>query len=182
MTAVGRIELVDPAMVDAISGAMAPKFRPLPQVLRHTALRYPEAVALRRRHCHVLEGSLEVVEYLAETSSGPRFRPLLQICSWVAVRDRLREMLIEHLERYVAPERNALVFTDDHGGPVLRSWFEREQWWPALRRAGLGDVSWGVDTLATARLWEWQMQTQRQRAELASGGHGDAAASGWRRP
>ena len=182
MSAIGRIALADPDTVDAISDAMDPRFRELPQLLRHTALRFPEAVALRRKHCHVVEGSLEVVEYLAETSTGPRFRPILQICAWVAVRDRLRQGLIEHLERYVAPDRNALVFTDDLGGPVLRSWFEREQWWPALRRVGLGDVSWGLDTLATARLWEWQMETQRQRAELASGGHGEGAASGWRRP
>jgi integrase len=182
VSAVGSIVLADPDTVDAIAEAVDPPYRVLVQLLRHTALRWSEAVALRRKHCHLVEGSLEVAEHLVETSSGPRFRAVGRIYGWVSLPDGLREALAEHLDRYVGTGGNALVFTNGRGGPLFRKWFEDQQWQPALRRAGLADEGWGVDTLQTARLWAWVQEAQRQRAELLAKAHGDGSSLGWRRP
>ena len=151
----GRILLADEATVEALAAAIDPRYRALILLLRYTALRWNEAVALRRRRCFVREGSIEVAEQVVETRSGPRFRSLARDCGWVSVRDGVKEALAEHLARYVAERPNAVVFTDSLGGPLVRRSFEEAEWFPALRALGLpaeeGDM--GINTLGTARLW-----------------------------
>ena len=115
----GRVLLADEETVEAIACAIDPRFRALVLLLRYTALRWNEAVALRRRRCFVREGSIEVAEQVVETRSGPRFRSLHRDCGWVSVRDRVKEALAEHLARYVAERPEAVVFTDALGGPLL---------------------------------------------------------------
>jgi hypothetical protein len=150
----GRITLASVDTVEAIAAAMDPRYRALVLLLRFTALRWNEAVALRRRRCFVREGSLEVAEQIVETRSGPRFRSLSRECSWVSVRDGVKEALAEHLARYVGEARNSLVFTDRLGGPLVRRFFEAAEWYPALRALGLPEEDMGVDTLGMARLWQ----------------------------
>jgi hypothetical protein len=150
----GRVLLADEETVEAIACAIDPRYRALVLLLRYTALRWNEAVALRRRWCHVQEGSIEVAEQVIETRSGPRFRSLSRECGWVSVRDGVKEALAEHLVRYVVERPNAVVFTDSLGGPLVRHSFEEAEWFPALRALGLPDEQdMGVDTLGTARLW-----------------------------
>jgi hypothetical protein len=151
----GRILLADEETVEAIACAIDPRFRALILLLRYTALRWNEAVALRRRRCFVQEGSIEVAEHIVETRSGPRFRFLSRDSGWVSIREGVKEGLAEHLARYVGERPSAVVFTDALGGPLVRRSFEEAEWFPALRALGLpfeeGDM--GVGTLGTGRLW-----------------------------
>ncbi len=145
----GRVLLADEETVEAIACAIDPRYRGLVLLLRYTALRWNEALALRRGCCFVREGSIEVAEQVIETRSGPRFRSLSRECGWVSVRDGVKEALAEHLARYVA----------------------ERQWFPALRALGLpseeGDM--GVDTLGTARLWLDIKQAGALRASYSEG-------------
>lgn len=180
MSGLSLAELADRAMVDAIAQGVDPPYSLLVRLQSYTALRWCEAVALQRKHCHLPEGSIEVERQVVETAAGPKLRPLSRIYGWVRLDADLGLALAEHLDHHVPPGRNALVFSDSSGAPLQRSWFEEEQWWPALRRVGLGDVSWGVDSLQTARLWSWVQETQRERRERAAPAQGQA--SDWRRP
>src|SRR4030081_4134339 len=115
----GRGPLADGASGGGIACAIDPRFRALVLLLRYTALRWNEAVALRRRRCFVREGSIEVAEQVVETRSGPRFRSLSRDCGWVSVRDGVKEALAEHLARHAAEERDAVVFRYNRGGRRL---------------------------------------------------------------
>ena len=167
----GRILLADESTVEAIACAIDPRYRALVLLLRYTALRWNEAVALRRRRCFVREGSIEVAEQVIETRSGPRFRSLSRECGWVSVRDGVKDALAEHLARYVAERPNAVVFTDSLGGPLVRRQFEEAEWFPALRGLGLPSEAddMGVDTLGTARLWLDIKQAGALRASYSEG-------------
>ncbi|HYR63256.1 MAG TPA: hypothetical protein VET24_11585 [Actinomycetota bacterium] len=165
----GRVLLADEATMEALASVIDPRYRALLILLRFTALRWAEAVALRRRRCFVREGSIEVAEHVVETRSGPRFRSLARDCGWVAVRDGVKDALAEHLARYVAEGPDAVVFTDSRGGPLVRRHFEEAEWLPALRALGLPDVEMGIDTLGSARLWGDIREATSLRASYAEG-------------
>src|SRR2546422_9854380 len=134
----GRILPAGEGRVEALAGAVDPRYRALVLLLRHTGIRWPEAVALRRRHCFLEQGSLEVAERGVEVGGEVRFRRLSpREYGWASVRDGVREALSEHLDRYVGDGRSALVFTDEAGVPLLRRRFEEGVWFPALRALGL---------------------------------------------
>jgi hypothetical protein len=164
----GRILLADEATVEALAAAIDPRYRALILLLRYTALQWNEAVALRRRRCFVREGSIEVAEQIVETRSGPRFRSLPRICGWVSVRDGVRDALAEHLARYVEDRPNAVVFTDNRGGPLVRRYFEEAEWSPALRALGLADDI-RIHALGTARLWLDVQEATAFRAHHSAG-------------
>lgn len=51
------------------------------------------------------------------------------------------ERIGEHLDEFVDPEPDSLVFTSPMGGPVARSRFTRRVWLPATEAAGLMGVT-----------------------------------------
>ena len=160
--------LVDEDAVAGLAAAIDPRFRALVVLLRHSGLRWCEAIALRRRYCFVHEGSIEVAEEAREDASGIRFRRLRHE-GWVSVRDADKDALAEHLARYVPESRSALVFSDFAGAPLRYLWFHTEVWLPALERAGLpADI--GVECLQAARLRAWQIEAGMQLAQLRRGG------------
>ena len=167
----GRILLAAEDTVAALADAVDPRYRALVLLLRYTALRWGEAVALRRRRCFVAEGSIEVAEMGVETGGGIKFRALgPREYGWVSVRGDVRDALAEHLARFVGEARSSLVFTDESGRALMVGRFEREVWRPALRAVGLPVEDTGVDTLGTAQLWEAVHEATAQRAELRAGG------------
>jgi hypothetical protein len=166
----GRIALADGETVEALARAVPARFYALVLLLRFTGLRWDEAVALRRRRCYVVEGSIEVAERAVVTASGVKFRFLsARDYSWVSVRDGVREALAVHLACFVLKHRNSLVFSDEAGAPLVRKAFERDVWRPALAAVGLPEADHGVETLGSARLWEWMHETTAQRASLRAG-------------
>jgi hypothetical protein len=166
----GRIALADEDTVEALARAVPARFYALVLLLRFTGLRWEEAVALRRRRCFVVEGSIEVAERAVVTASGVKF-PFLSSrdYGWVAVRGDVRDALAAHLACFVRKGRNALVFTDEGGEPLVRKTFEADVWVPALAAVGLPEEDHGIDTLGTARLWEWMHDATAQRASLGAG-------------
>jgi hypothetical protein len=147
-------------------------------LFRYTAIQWDQAVALRRRRCYLESGSVEVVEVGEERLGAVRFRRLVN-CSWVSVRDGVRDALAEHLERFVPNNGDALVFTDEDGDPLLWDTFHQHVWTPALRAVGLPDSSdYDIETLTTAQLWVAIQDAGAQRRQLISGwnrGGGDVA-------
>jgi hypothetical protein len=166
----GYVDLVEEATVEALARAVPPRFYVLVLLLRFTGLRWDEAVALRRRRCYVLEGSIEVAERAVVTASGVRFRPLsTRDYGWVSVRDGLKDALAAHLACFVPKQRNALVFCEETGAPLVRKTFEHDVWRPALAAVGLPEADHRIETLGTARLWEWMHEATAQRASLRAG-------------
>jgi hypothetical protein len=166
----GRIALASEETVEALARAVPARFYALVLLLRFTGLRWAEAVALRRRRCFVVEGSIEVAERAVVTASGVRFRFLsARDYGWVALRGDVRDALAVHLACFVPKHRNALVFSDEAGAALVRKGFERDVWFPALTAVGLPEEDHGIDTLGAARLWEWMHETTAQRASLRAG-------------
>lgn len=166
----GRIALADEETVEGLARAVPARFYALVLLLRFTGLHWDEAVALRRRRCFVVEGSIEVAERAVLTSSGVKFRFLsARDYGWVAVRGDVRDALAVHLACFVRKGRNALVFTKETGDPLVRKAFEADVWRPALAKVGLPEEDHGIDTLGTARLWEWMHETTAQREALRAG-------------
>ena len=163
----GRIALANEETVEAVARAVPARFYALVLLLRFTGLRWEEATALRRRRCFVTEGSIEVGERAVVTASGVKFRFLsARDYGWVAVRGDVRDALAVHLACFVRKHRNALVFSTEVGEPLVRRAFEADVWVPALAAVGLPEEDHGIDTLGTARLWEWMHETTAQRATL----------------
>jgi hypothetical protein len=165
----GRIALADEDTVEALARAVPARFYALVLLLRYTGLRWDEAVALRRRRCYVLEGSIEVAERAVVTASGVKFRPLTRDYGWVSVRDGLKDALAAHLACFVPKDRNALVFSEESGAPLVRRAFEQDVWRPALAAVGLLEADHRIEALGTARLWEWMHEATAQRASLRGG-------------
>jgi hypothetical protein len=62
----GRIALADEATVEALARAVPARFYALVLLVRFTALRWNEAVALRRRRCH---GTARLWEWMHEATA-----------------------------------------------------------------------------------------------------------------
>jgi integrase len=57
----------------------------------------------------------------------------------VVVPGFLRDLLAEHLARYVDDDPSALVFTSPQGQPLRNTNFRRQVWYRAVAEAGLPD-------------------------------------------
>jgi integrase len=127
--------------VDALADAVGPAYRTYVYVLAYCGLRWGEAAALRRRHCDLLRGRIEVAESLAEVGGNLIFGATKTHRSAVlALPKFLRRMLAEHLDT-VPAHPDALVFTAPKGGPLRHKGFKDRVWRPALAQAGLpGDL------------------------------------------
>jgi len=104
----------------------------------YCGLRAGEVLALRResvdleRNVLIVAGSVSDVEgrlTLGPTKTG-RVRA-------VPIPEPLVKSLADHLERWVGPEPDALVFTSEAGGLVSHANWRRRHFRPAVRRAGL---------------------------------------------
>lgn len=108
----------------------------LPYVLAWGGLRWGEAAALRRRHCHLRR--LHVTESLAELDGRLAFKDTkTHQARWVSLPPDVADLLAEHLERHVGPDPDALVFTAPRGGPLRYANFRRNVWDAACEAAGL---------------------------------------------
>jgi integrase len=124
--------------VRAISAAVPEQYEALIDVLAFGTLRWGEAAALRRKHVNVLRRRLEVAESLADVDGHLHFGPTkTHQTRVVTLPKKTSEKLRLHLERLVAADRDALVFTSPEGDPLRSPNFRRRVWAPALRTAGI---------------------------------------------
>jgi len=129
---------LSPAEVDRLASQVVEEYRTLIYVFAYGALRWGEAIALRRRRVDVLRGNLEVAESLAEVGGDLHFGPTKNYRNRIVTLPRfLREMLNHQLVTYAAPDPDALLFTASNGSPMRNSNFSSNVWRPAVQAAAL---------------------------------------------
>ncbi len=87
-----------------------------------------------------MRGTIEIKESVTYRGGGFVFTPPKNGKDRVATIPRfLRAMLEEHMDSYTGNEPDALVFPGANGGPVTLPPFRRNEWKPALLRAGIDE-------------------------------------------
>ena len=125
--------ILRPDQIDLLAGATG-KYSVLIYVLAYAGLRWGEAAALQRARCDLLRARIDVAESLADVSGQLHFGPTKTYARrWARLPRAVSEMLAFHLERNVADEANALVFTSTEGGPLRYNNFRNRVWSKALR-------------------------------------------------
>jgi integrase len=124
--------------VFALADAIAPRYRAFVLAAAFTGLRWGELIALRRRDVEdgrvvvrraFVEHAGRIVEAPTKSAAGVRV---------VAMPALLVQELDAHMDRYVAPGADALLFTGAKGAtPKRGSWRSRIDWPAAVRAAGL---------------------------------------------
>ena len=107
------------------------------------SLRWGELSALRRRDIDLAGGVLKVERSLTELPGGGyHFGPPKSAAGQrtIAVPAAIMPKLKNHLDKYTAPEPDALVFTTPRGTPLRHNNFRRRQWLPALTAANLTGI------------------------------------------
>jgi integrase len=109
-------------------------------VLAYGGLRIGEARALRRSRVNLMRGTIEVKESVTYRGGDFVFAPPKNGKDRVVTIPRfLRAMLEQHMDTYTGNEPDALVFPGTNGGPVTLPPFRRNEWKPALPRAGIDE-------------------------------------------
>jgi integrase len=124
--------------VFALADALPPRYRVFVLAAAFTGLRWGELIALRRRDVEggrvvvrraFIEHGGRIVEGPPKSAAGVRV---------VAMPALLVEELAAHIEAYVGPGPDALLFTGAQGAtPKRGSWRSRIDWPAAVRAAGL---------------------------------------------
>ncbi|MDQ4143231.1 MAG: site-specific integrase, partial [Actinomycetota bacterium] len=128
--------------VHAVAAAVPERYRALIYVLAYGGLRWGEAAALRRSSCNLLRNRIEVKEAVSEVSGGLHYGPpKTHQQRTVVIPEPVKEILAEHLSRYVPRKLDSLVFTTEEGTHVWISSFRKNVWWPALDAAGVDRVT-----------------------------------------
>lgn len=135
----GEQRFLSPAEVASLADATPGRYRAVVLTACYAGLRFGELCALRRRRVDLMRGRVEVAETLADTGRAQTFGPpkTKRGRRTVPVPRVLGDALADHLECYVVPEPDALLFTTEAGQPLRRGSFRRDVWLPAVRAAGL---------------------------------------------
>jgi integrase len=152
------------------------RYRALVFFLSYTGLRVGEASALKVRNLDLIRGRVTVEEAHAEV--GGRLVPgetKTGRSRTVPLPTFVREMLVDHLERFGTPsDPESFVFTGPDGGPIRQNAFRSRVLQPAARRAGIDPVPTTHDLRHTAAsLMAKQRFTLREAGEIL--GHSTTA-------
>lgn len=130
--------------VEVLAAAMPDRYSALVLVGAYAGLRWGEAAGLTRSNVDVLRSRIRVVSTAVEVrghitlGNEPKTRRSRRT---VPVARSVMRRIEQHLAEFVQPEADALVFTAPGGGPLRRSLFARRAWAPAVKRAGLADIT-----------------------------------------
>jgi integrase len=133
-----EMSVLSPSQVSLLASNVPDRYEALIFLLAYGGLRWGEATALRRGRFNVLRGRIEVTESVSEVNGVLHFGSTKthQVRS-VVLPSFLRDLLSEHLSRFVEDDVNALVFTTKNSTNLRIGNFRRRVWWPALDAAGL---------------------------------------------
>jgi integrase len=133
-----EMSVLSPSQISLLASKVPERYEALIFLLAYGGLRWGEATALRRGRFNVLRGRVEVMEAVSDVSGVLHFGSIKthQVRS-VALPSFLRDLLAEHLSRFVVDDVDALVFTTTNGTNLRIGNFRRRVWWPALDAAGL---------------------------------------------
>lgn len=128
--------------VHAVADAVPDRYRALIYVLAYGGLRWGEAAALRRSNCNLLRNRIEVKEAVSEVSGGVHYGPpKTHQMRTVVIPEPVKEILAQHLAKYVPRKVDSLIFTTEEGTHIWITSFRRHVWWPALDAAGVDRVT-----------------------------------------
>lgn len=132
-------QFLSQAEVEKLVAVMPERYRALVLVGAYGGLRWGEAVGLTRGKVDVLRSRL-VVDSTAVEVSGvvtlghePKTRRSIRV---VPLARSVMARIEEHLDRFVGPGAEDLVFTTNRGGPLYRGTFGHHIWRPAVRQVG----------------------------------------------
>jgi integrase len=133
-----EMSVLYPNQVSLLASNVPERYEALVFLLAYGGLRWGEATALRRGRFNELRGRVDVMEAVSEVNGVLHFGSTKthQVRS-VALPSFLRDLLAEHLSRFVQDDVDALVFTTKNSTNVRIGNFRRRVWWPALDAAGL---------------------------------------------
>lgn len=129
------------AEVDLIVEAIEARYRLLVLLGAWSGLRWGELAGLTRQRVDALHGVVHVVEAMVETAGGRRWLGPPKSAAGrrtVAVPPHLWSTIEAHLEAFVTPDAEALVFTKANGSMLDRRNFHAV-WRRATRKAGVTD-------------------------------------------
>ncbi len=133
-----RAEIIAPS----ITAHSRPPFDLLVLLLAYTGIRIGEAMALRRDDVLDYGRLLMIDERKAEPDGRLDYdRPKAHQIRHVVLPDFLAERIRDHVVRHVAPQPKAHLFTNRDGGALRYGSWRRWQFDPAVRAAGLQDVT-----------------------------------------
>jgi integrase len=124
----------------ALADAHSERYRTLIYVALDTGMRWSELVGLRRASVDLAPRKIRVVEQLVQLDDGSRVRRLPKTDSGtrtVTISAAVAAMLADHFDRFVAPEPEALVFTNGAGQPLSHSSFQTHHFKRAQLAAGV---------------------------------------------
>jgi integrase len=124
----------------ALAEAHSERYHTLIYVAVDTGMRWGELVGLRRRSVDIGRRKIQVVEQLVQLDDGSRIRRQPKTAAGVrtvTVSASVVAMVADHLDRFVAPEPDALVFTNGAGRPLSHSSFQTHHFKRAQLAAGV---------------------------------------------
>ncbi|WP_394276432.1 tyrosine-type recombinase/integrase [Luteococcus sp.] len=126
--------------LERLVDAMPDKYKALVLVGGYAGLRWGEAAGLTRSHIDATRSRI-IVEHTAVEVHGvvhlgqePKTRRSKRS---IPVARAVMRRIEEHLDTFVGPGADDLVFIGTHGGPLFRGTFGRHVWRPAVKAAGL---------------------------------------------
>lgn len=126
--------------VERLVLAMPERYRALVLVGAYGGLRWGEAAGLTRASVDVMRSRLTVSTTAVEVGGTVRLgqEPKTRRSKRsIPIARSVMARIDEHLDRFVEPASDALVFTGSRGGPLFRGTFGRHVWRPAVAKAGL---------------------------------------------
>ena len=133
-----EMNILSPSQVSLLASNVPERYEALIFLLAYGGLRWGEVAALRRGRFNVLRGRVEVMEAVSEVNGVLHFGSTKTHQSRSVTLPRfLRDLLIDHLHRFVEDDVDALVFTTETDANLRIGNFRRRVWWPALEAAGL---------------------------------------------
>lgn len=131
---------LDPQQVETLAAKIGEEHSALVYVLAYGGLRIGEARALRRSRVNLMRGTLDVKESVTYRGGRFVFAPPKNGKERVVTIPRfLSSMLEEHMDTFTGNEPDALVFPGEAGDPLRLPVFRRNDWKPALVRAGIDE-------------------------------------------
>ena len=164
-----EMRFLSPAEVAHLAAAINPRYRALVLVGGYGGLRIGEMAGLRRSRVDVLRSRLDVVEKIVEVRGellvgGPKTRAGRR---QVPLPRPVTGELVTHLERFVAPEPDALVFAGPDGGALRARQWRARHWAPAIKDAGVAPLRPHDLRHTAVALWIAQGASPKQIATWA---------------
>jgi len=117
--------------VIVLADKVPPRYKALVIVAAFSSLRWGELIALRRRDIDLDAGTIRVTRKLAALRTGLAFGPPKSEASkrTVAIPEQAAEALEAHMNKFVADDPDAIVFTGARGGLLRSSNFNQITKW-----------------------------------------------------